>query len=161
MTIAVGHTLPSITLFTKNENEVQKFDLSKWSLNKKVVFFFVPGAFTQTCSKQHLPGFVSKRDEFAKKGVDAVACISVNDPHVMLAWGQQTDAIGKIEMLSDPRAEFATALGTVKDFGQPLGIRSKRCGFVTEGGVITYLHIEEPGELSGSSAIEMLAALDF
>ena len=152
--------MPSVVVFAKDEDGLSTRNLHEWSLGRKIVFFFVPGAFTQTCSEQHLPGFIEHSEAFMNKGADAIACLSVNDPHVMLAWGNQSGAAGKIVMLADPQAELATALGTNKDFGPPLGVRSKRCGFITNNGIVTYVHIEDPGELSGSSAIEMLAALE-
>jgi peroxiredoxin len=160
MSLQRGIQLPDVTVFTKNDDGIEAHNLKEWSRGLKIVFFCVPGAFTQTCSERHLPGFIEHRDKFSERGIDAVVCIAVNDPHVMDAWGKQVGAKGKIEMMADPLAELATALQTRKDFGIPLGVRSKRCGFITNDGLVTYSFVEEPGELTGSGAEAMLAALD-
>ena len=160
MTLQNESQLPSVKLFIKNDDGLNTLDISDWSKGKKIVFFCVPGAFTKTCSDRHLPEFIKYREKFAKKGIDAVVCIAVNDPHVMHAWGQQSNAAGKVEMMADPQAELASTLGTSKDFGIPLGTRSKRCAFITDNGVIKYCFVEAPGELTGSSAEAVLAALE-
>ena len=160
MSLQTGSQLPDVTVFTKGDDGLEAHNLNEWSQGRKIVFFCVPGAFTQTCSERHLPAFIEHREKFSEKGMDAVVCIAVNDPYVMDAWGKQVGASGKIEMMSDPQAELAMALQTSKDFGIPLGIRSKRCGFITNNGVVSYVFVEEPGELTGSSAEAMLAVLD-
>ena len=160
MSLQTGLQLPEVTVFTKSDDGLEAHNLNEWSQGRKIVFFCVPGAFTQTCSERHLPEFIEHRAKFAERGVDAVVCVAVNDPHVMHAWGKQSGATGKIEMMADPQAELAMALQTSKDFGVPLGIRSKRSGFITNDGVVSYAFVEEPGELTGSSAQAMLAALD-
>ena len=160
MPLQTGLQLPNVTVFTKSDDGLDTHNLNVWSQGRRIVFFCVPGAFTQTCSELHLPKFIECRDQFEERGVDAVVCIAVNDPYVMDAWGKQAGATGKVEMMADPQAELATALHTSKDFGSPLGIRSKRCGFITNNGIVTYAFIEEPGELTGSSAEALLAVLD-
>ena len=101
MALTVGKKLPNVSLHTKTEDSVEEINLLDWCGERRVVFFNVPGAFTQTCTNTHLPGFVRLFDTFAKKAVDVVACISVNDAHVMKAWGEQVGALGKIEMLAE------------------------------------------------------------
>jgi peroxiredoxin len=160
MKLQTGFHVPDVTVFTAGDDGLDTHNLQEWSKGRKVVFFCVPGAFTQTCSELHLPGFIELSDKFAERGVDAIVCIAVNDPYVMSAWGKQTGASDKVEMMADPQAELAMALGTNKDFGAPLGIRSRRCGFIADNGVITYAFTENPGELTGSGAEAMLAALD-
>ena len=138
MALAVGTKLPNVTIHTKTEDSVEEINLLDWCGERRVVFFYVPGAFTQTCTNTHLPGFVRLFDSFARKAVDVVACISVNDAHVMKAWGEQVGALGKIVMLADSRAELAQALGVTRDFGPVLGVRAKRCGFIADKGIIIH-----------------------
>ena len=159
MALAVGTKLPNVTIHTKTKDSVEEINLLDWCGERRVVFFYVPGAFTQTCTNTHLPGFVRLFDSFAKKAVDVVACISVNDAHVMKAWGEQVGALGKIVMLADSRAELAQALGVTRDFGPILGERAKRCGFIVDKSIVTHSFIEKPGQLTGSGAEAMLEAL--
>ena len=159
MALAVGTKLPDVTLHTKTGDSVEEISLLDWCEDRRIVFFYVPGAFTQTCTNTHLPGFVRLFDSFAKKAVDVVACISVNDAHVMKAGAEQVGALGKIEMLADSRAELAQALGVTRDFGPVLGERAKRCCFVADEGIIIHSFVEEPGQLTGSSAEAVLEAL--
>ena len=125
---------------------------------KKVVLFAVPGAFTPTCSAAHLPGFVVHVDDIKAKGVDTVACMSVNDVFVMHAWGQSANA-EHIQMLADGNGTFTEALGLVLDgSGFGMGARSKRFAMVVDDGVVTLLNVDEAA-LEGSSAEAILAAL--
>lgn len=126
---------------------------------RKVVLFAVPGAFTPTCSAYHLPGFVEHQAAMRDQGVDAIACMAVNDVWVMHAWGKSANASG-IDMLADGNGEFSRALGLERDssaFG--MGLRSQRFAMVAENGVVTQLMIEAPGEFRVSSAESVLAAL--
>jgi peroxiredoxin len=137
----------------------QPVSTDEYFAGRKVVVFAVPGAFTPTCSAKHLPGFIEHRDEFADKGVDAVACMAVNDVFVMHAWGKDANAEG-IDMLADGNGEFTAALGLEMDasaFG--MGTRSQRFALVADDGVVTQLLIEAPGEFRVSSAESVLAAL--
>jgi peroxiredoxin len=124
---------------------------------KKVVLFAVPGAFTPTCHKNHLPGFLNNADAIKKKGVDTIAVTGVNDVFVMNAWKKETGAEGKIEFLADGSADFAKALELSLDASAGgLGIRSKRYSMIVEDGVVKALNVEEaPGkaELSGADAL--------
>jgi peroxiredoxin len=125
---------------------------------KKVVLFAVPGAFTPTCSAAHLPGFVVHVDEIKAKGVDTVACMSVNDVFVMHAWGQSANA-EHIQMLADGNGTFTEALGLVLDgSGFGMGARSQRFAMIVDDGVVTLLNVDA-GALEGSSAEAILAAL--
>ncbi len=120
---------------------------------KKVVFFAVPGAFTPTCSKQHLPGYVSNAEAIKSKGVDTIACLAVNDVFVMDAWGKAQGVGDRVLLLADGNAEFVKKLGLELDaakFG--MGTRSKRFSMVVEDGVVKELNVEAPGEFKVSSA---------
>jgi len=120
---------------------------------KKVVFFAVPGAFTPTCSKQHLPGYVSNAEEIKAKGIDTIACMSVNDVFVMDAWGKAQGVGDKVLLLADGNAEFTKSLGLELDASKyGMGTRSKRFSMVVEDGVVKELNVEAPGEYKVSSA---------
>ena len=110
---------------------------------KKVVLFAVPGAFTPTCSNQHLPGFISNSATLKEKGVDLVACISVNDPFVMAAWSKDRDAAEDVLMLADGNAEFTSAIGLEMDVsGFGMGMRSQRYSMIIDNGVVSSLNVE-------------------
>jgi peroxiredoxin len=131
----------------------QPLKTDEFFAGKKVVVFALPGAFTPTCSAKHLPGFVQKADDIRHKGVDAIACVSVNDAFVMGAWGEQQGAGDKVMMLADGNGEFTRALGLEMDaskFG--MGKRSQRFSMLIDNGVVTQLNVEEPGAFSVSSA---------
>jgi peroxiredoxin len=127
---------------------------------KKVVLFAVPGAFTPTCSVQHLPGFVTNAGNLKEKGVDIVACISVNDPFVMGAWGKDRSAGEEVLMLADGNAEFTSAVGLEMDgSGFGLGKRSQRYAMIIDDGVVSTLNVESGPSVDVSSAEAILAAL--
>ena len=127
---------------------------------KKVVLFAVPGAFTPTCHKNHLPGFLTNADKIKAKGIDTIAVTGVNDVFVMDAWKKNTAAEGKIEFLADGSAKFAQALGLSVDLGERgLGTRSQRYAMVVEDGVIKHLFVEKPGSFEVSSAENVLKNL--
>jgi peroxiredoxin len=160
MTIAVGDAIPDVELRTmagKSPEAVRSLDV----LGKgKVVLFAVPGAFTPTCSDYHLPGFVHRADEFLAKGVDTVACISVNDPFVMGAWGRDQKVGDRVLMLADGNGEFTKAMGLDADMsGAGLGPRSQRYAAVIEDGTVTALFVEPERGLNVSSAESVLGAL--
>src|SRR6476469_2988130 len=126
---------------------------------KKLVLFAVPGAFTPTCSEKHLPGFVAHFDEFRHKGIE-VACMSVNDPFVMQAWGQSQHVPAELLMLADGNAEFTRALGLEMDASAyGMGTRSRRFALYAEDGVVKNVFVEAPGEFRVSSAAHMLEQL--
>ena len=115
MTIQVGDTLPSINLTTMTAEGPKPVSMTELSAGKKVVLFAVPGAFTPTCSVQHLPGFLEKNNDLKEKGVDIIACVSVNDPFVMSAWGADRQVGDDVLMLSDGNGEFTAAIGLEMD----------------------------------------------
>jgi glutaredoxin/glutathione-dependent peroxiredoxin len=160
MTIQVGDKIPNVTLMKATSEGPQPVDTDSFFSGRKVAIFSVPGAFTPTCSARHLPGFVEKADELRSKGVDEVACVSVNDAFVMGAWGQQAGAEGKVTMLADGNGEFAQAVGLTMDgskFG--MGQRGQRWAAIVDDGVVSDLNVEEPGAFSVSSAEFMLGRL--
>jgi peroxiredoxin len=159
MSISVGNRIPDSVLSQMTENGPQPINTVDYFAGRKIVLFSVPGAFTPTCSAHHLPGFIEHSEEFADLGVDAIACIAVNDVFVMHAWGKSAGAEG-IDMLADGNGDFAQALGLDNDasaFG--MGIRSKRFALVAEDGIVTHLLIEAPGEYRVSSADYVLSIL--
>ncbi len=160
MTIQVGDHIPNVTLMKATSEGPQPVDTESFFAGRKVAIFSVPGAFTPTCSARHLPGFVEKADELRAKGVDEVACVSVNDAFVMGAWGQQAGAEGKVTMLADGNGELAEAVGLTMDgskFG--MGRRGQRWSAIVDDGVVRELNVEEPGAFSVSSAEFLLNQL--
>jgi len=159
MTISVGDPIPDSLISQMSENGPQPIRTSDYFAGRKIILFSVPGAFTPTCSAYHLPGFVEHIDAFAEFGVDAIACIAVNDVFVMHAWGKSANAKG-IDMLADGNGDFATALGLDSDasaFG--MGKRSRRFALVADNGTVTHLMVEAPGEFRVSSAENVLSTL--
>jgi peroxiredoxin len=159
MRIQTGDRVPLSVLSQMSENGPQAVKTTDYFAGRKVVLFSVPGAFTPTCSAYHLPGYIKHGDEFSVKGVDAIACMSVNDVFVMHAWGKSAGADG-IDMLADGNGEFARAMGLELDgtaFG--MGHRSQRFALVAEDGIVTQLMVEAPGEFRVSSAESVLASL--
>ncbi len=160
MTIKVGDEIPSIVLQQKTADGVQPINTDDLFKGKRVVLFAVPGAFTPTCSAKHLPGFVQNADALKKKGVDAVACVAVNDAFVMEAWGKSQNADGKVMMLADGSAHFAKALGLDLDLmDKGLGMRSQRYAMVVNDGKVEKLFVEQGGKFEVSSAEHVLSEL--
>ena len=158
MTIQAGDRLPETTL-NKIGDGVEIVDTRSLFDGQKVVLFAVPGAFTPTCSERHLPGFVERFEDFRAKGVD-VACVSVNDPFVMQAWGQSQNVPEGLLMLADGNGDFTRALGLEMDASAyGMGTRSKRFALYAEDGVVKQLHVEAPGEFRVSSADYVLEHL--
>lgn len=159
MTIEVGETIPDVPLAIATSDGPQPTTSGEYFKGKKVALFAVPGAFTPTCSARHLPSYVDKASELKAKGVDEIACISVNDPFVMAAWGER-DGSNDITMIADGNGQFADALGLVMDgsrFG--MGKRSQRYSMVVNDGVVESLNVEAPGEYRASSAEHLLEQL--
>jgi glutaredoxin/glutathione-dependent peroxiredoxin len=157
MTIQVGDRLPDATFMTPGANGPEPVTTQDVFAGKTVALFAVPGAFTPTCDARHLPGFRDKAAELKAKGVDLIACTSVNDVFVLKAWGQASDA-GDIKMLADGNGDFARALGLEMDgsrFG--MGKRSQRYAMLVEDGVVKRLDVEQGGAFEVSSADYMLA----
>ncbi len=160
MAIKVGDKIPSAILMEMKGGTPQPVKTDEFFAGKKVAVFALPGAFTPTCSAKHLPGFIQHADELKAKGVDSIACVSVNDAFVMGAWGEQQGAGGKVAMLADGNGDFTRAVGLEMDaskFG--MGKRSQRYSLVAENGVVTLLNVEEPGAFAVSSADHMLKKL--
>lgn len=156
--IEQGNTLPEGTLSQLTSDGMQQHSTSELFANKKVVLFAVPGAFTPTCSEAHLPGFVVLADQLQAKGVDLIACISVNDAFVLAAWGKSQNA-SEIMMLADGDASFTKAMGLEMDTAGFGGIRSQRYAMVIDNGVVTTLNVEKQGEFEASTAEAILAVL--
>jgi peroxiredoxin len=166
MTIQIGDRLPEATLYETTEFgeacpvSPQKVSVSEASKGKRIVLFGLPGAFTPTCSAQHVPGYVKELGALKGKGVDEVWCISVNDGFVMAAWGKQLGAIGKVRMLGDGSADFAKKLGLELDLVQNgMGVRVKRFSMLVDDGVVKQLNVEAPGKFEVSDAGTMLKQL--
>lgn len=159
MSISIGDRIPLSQLRIMREEGSETIDTESYFKNRKVVMFSVPGAFTPTCSISHLPGFISRVEQFHAKNVDAIACVSVNDVFVMNAWGKSAGA-DNIDMLADGNGDFAAALGLELDataFG--MGMRSQRFVLVADDGIVTHLFIEAPGEFKVSAADYVLSNL--
>ena len=160
MAITVGDRIPEVSLRKMGAEGPTTVNSAEVLGTGKVVLFAVPGAFTPTCSDYHLPGFVIRADELSAKGVDTVACISVNDAFVMGAWGESQNVGDSVLLLADGNAEFAKAVGLELDgTGFGMGVRSQRYAMVLEDGVVTYLGVEPGPGLSVSGADAVLAAL--
>ncbi|MGH9046072.1 MAG: peroxiredoxin [Acidimicrobiales bacterium] len=161
MAISVGDSIPDVQLRTMTDEGPKPVSSSDVLGKGKVVVFAVPGAFTPTCSDHHLPGFVVRADEIRAKGVDTIACVSVNDPFVMGAWAKDQGTGDNVMMLADGNGEFTKALGLELDgTGFGLGLRSQRYAAILEGGVVTSLFVEPGTGLDVSSAESVLAALN-
>ena len=159
MTISIGDRIPNVVMNQMSADGPAELSSEELFSGKKVVLFALPGAFTPTCSKSHLPGFVANADKIKAKGVDDIVCLSVNDAWVMDAWGKAQNA-DEIHMVADGSANFTQAVGLVLDRTQAgLGIRSQRYAMIVEDGVVKALHVEEPGKFEKSSAEAILAEL--
>ncbi len=159
MTIQVGDRLPDVPLTIATADGPQSTSSNEFFRGKRVALFAVPGAFTPTCSARHLPSFVEKAAELKARGIDEIACISVNDPFVMAAWNER-DGSSDITMLCDGNGEFAEATGLAMDaskFG--MGKRSQRYSMILNDGVVEQLNVEAPGEYRASSAEHLLDQL--
>ena len=157
MALSVGDTIPDVKLMTLTAEGLKPVQSGEVLGTGKVVLFAVPGAFTPTCSDHHLPGFVLQADEILAKGVDRIACIAVNDPFVMNAWGNAQGTGDKITMLADGNGDFATSAGLELDLtGIGLGKRTQRYAAILQDGVVQELFVEtNPGgvDVSGSDAV--------
>ena len=160
MTIKVGDTIPSMKLMMATAEGPKEVSTDEIFKGKKVVLFGVPGAFTPTCSARHLPGFVENAESFRAKGVDAVACVAVNDAFVMNAWAKDQQVDQKLVMLADGSGAFTKAMGLELDLvGRGMGVRSQRFALIAENGKVTHLAVEPPGGFDVSKAESVLAAL--
>jgi len=134
------------------------FDIETATAGKKIALFALPGAYTPTCSAQHVPGYVAKADELKAAGVDEIWCVSVNDAFVMGAWGRDQKSLGKVRMMADGSADFAKATGLTLDLNaRGMGLRSQRYSMLVVDGVVKTLNVEAPGKFEVSDAATMLA----
>jgi peroxiredoxin len=160
MAIAVGDKIPDVRVMTSGPKGPTHVQTGQVLGSGKVVLFAVPGAFTPTCSDFHLPSYVIRHDELKAKGVDTVACISVNDPFVMAAWGESQHVGDLVLLLADGNGEFTKAVGLEMDgSGFGLGIRSQRYAMVIEDGVVTTLNVEPGPGMTVSAADAILEVL--
>ena len=160
MAIQLGDKVPSASLRRMTAEGPKEISTDELFKGKKVALFAVPGAFTPTCSARHLPGFVDKAGDIKGKGVDTIACLSVNDAFVMDAWGKAQNCSDKVEMLADGNGDFTRALGLELDATKNgLGMRSKRYSMIVEDGVVKQLNVEAPGAFEVSSADYMLSRI--
>jgi peroxiredoxin len=160
MTIQVGDKLPEATFKIMGEDGPRTISSEELFRGKRVGLFAVPGAFTPTCSARHLPGFRDEADKLKSKGLDTIACVSVNDVFVMDAWGKSQEVGGKVLMLADGNGEFTRALGLEMDgTGFGMGSRSQRYSMIVNDGVVEKLNVEQPGQFEVSSANYMLELL--
>ncbi len=157
MPIQIGDKIPAAEFISFNADGQIKLTTEQIFKGKKVVLFGVPGAFTPTCSMNHLPGFIQHMGEIKAKGVDTIVCTAVNDPHVMKAWSKHTGADDKILMLADGNAAFAKAIGLEVDLTAPgMGLRSKRYSMVVEDGLVKQLNVEDKSGVNVSGAETIL-----
>lgn len=156
--INAGAQIPVVQLTTVLNGETANISSDQFFAGKKIVLFALPGAFTPTCSASHLPGYVVKADELFAKGVDVIACLSVNDSFVMKAWAESQNA-EKITMIADGGADFTKALGLEMETGSFGGTRSQRYAMVVDNGIVSTLKVEKPKTFEVSSAEAMLEIL--
>ena len=160
MSIKVGDRIPNVTLSHMTADGPADISTDEIFAGKKVVLFALPGAFTPTCSAAHLPGFVVHNDQIKAKGVDTIACLSVNDAFVMGAWGEAQNVENSILMLADGSASFTQAIGLELDLtGANFGVRSQRYALIAEDGVVTHLNVEEGSDFSVSNAETIISLL--
>jgi glutaredoxin/glutathione-dependent peroxiredoxin len=160
MTIKVGDHIPSTTLMQMKDGGPKPVPTDDLFRGKKVALFALPGAFTPTCSAKHLPGFIQQAGALKAKGIDAIACLSVNDAFVMGAWGDAQGTGDTVMMLADGNGDFTRAVGLELDgtkFG--MGKRSQRYSMVVDNGVVTVLNVEAPGAFEVSSAEHLLSQI--
>jgi len=160
MAIQIGDKLPTVDLQLMGADGVVTISSDELFKGKKVVLFALPGAFTPTCSAKHLPGYVDSADDISSRGVDLIACLSVNDAFVMDAWGKQHNVEDRVMMLADGSAHFTRAIGLDLDLdARGMGIRSQRYAMVINDAVVETLNVEAPAKFEVSDAQTILASL--
>ena len=159
MSVKIGDPIPNVEVMVKDADGIDTVNLSVFAAGRNIVIFVVPGAFTPTCSAKHVPSFLAHYDALGAAGIDAIACLSVNDAHVMKAWGDDQDVGDKITMMADIRGTAADALGLLVDMGPVMGARAGRAAFVVEKGIFTQVLIEAPAVYEVSSAEHVLEAI--
>ncbi len=159
MQIQEGSLIPDEELHVKIPDAVDVFSTIDYFANSKVVMFSLPGAFTPICTKEHVPGYVEKFEEFKNKGVNKIACLSVNDAHVMKAWADHLKTENKVDLLADPHGKFSEALGLLKSHGKLLGMRARRSALIAVDGQITHFFVEKKGAFEVSKAEYVLSCV--
>ena len=160
MSIEIGQKIPNTTVYVMGDSGPESHETAQLFADKKIVLFALPGAFTPTCSRSHLPGYIDQFEAFAQKGVDQIICLSVNDAWVMDAWGKVQGADGKVTMVGDGNGDLSRELGFLVDMsGSGFGERSIRYAMIIENGVVTRLNVEAPREFKISDAGTMLQLL--
>ena len=160
MSINIGDKVPNINFTTMTADGPASMGYDELFSGKRVALFSVPGAFTPTCSLQHLPGFIEKASQLTEKGIDTIACMAVNDVFVMDAWGKSQDAGDKVLMLADGNGDFTSAIGLELDAsGFGMGNRAQRFSLVINDGVVEIINIEDGGEFRVSSCDFMIDQL--
>ena len=160
MTISVGERMPAGSFGVMTDAGPGSLSTDELFSGRKVLFITVPGAFTPTCSAKHLPGILDSAGELAARGIDAIACMAVNDLFVMHAWGKDLGAIGNVTMLADGNADYTRALGLENDSTRwGMGIRSRRAAIIVDDGRVTHVAVDEPGQCDISAGRAILAAI--
>ncbi len=160
MVIGVGERIPDVTLRTVVDDALREISMAAYCRNRVVVMFAVPGAFTPACSARHLPGCLERRADFTARGVEAVACLAVNDAFVMSAWALRERLERRIDLLADGNADFSRAVGLTQDLSAlGLGVRSLRYAMTLNSGVVQNLFVDPPGAFEVSAAEHVLANL--
>jgi len=160
MAISVGDRIPNVELAVMGKDGPESVSTDEIFNGKKVVLFALPGAFTPTCSAAHLPGYVVHNDAIKAKGVDTIACLSVNDAFVMGAWGESQNVEDNIMMLADGSAAFTEAVGLTLDLtARNMGVRSQRYAMIVDDSVVTHLNVEEGPNFEVSNAESIIALL--
>ena len=159
MSVKIGDTFPSGVFVSKDSDGIKHIYIEEYFESSTVVLFALPGAFTPTCSAKHLPGYIKYYQDIKNKGVDIIACMAVNDPHVMRAWGIANEVEGKIDMLSDSDCSVSQSLGLDMNFGRIMGHRSRRFAMIIEDNVIKKSFVEEVGAFEVSTAENILKNL--
>jgi peroxiredoxin len=156
--IQTGEKLPSVPVKFVTADGVADADSAEILGTDRVVLFAVPGAFTPTCDTSHLPGFVGSADRIRAAGIDRIVCAAVNDHHVVKAWAERSEALGKVDFVADAHGRFAEALGLAKDFGD-LGRRFARFAMIIDHGVVRHLFVQDVKGVTVSGAPAILLAL--
>jgi len=160
MSIQVGERIPSLTLQHKTDDTVSDISTDDIFAGKRVVLFALPGAFTPTCSAAHLPGYVVMADALKEKGIDSIVCLSVNDAHVMKAWGEDQNVDDRVMMIADGSGHFTRAVGLEHDrSASGMGLRSQRYAMVVNDCVVKLLNLEAPTKFEVSDAETILSSL--
>ncbi|WP_198377466.1 peroxiredoxin [Neoroseomonas rubea] len=160
MPISVGDAIPAVKVMQATAEGPKEIDTAEFFKGRTVVLFGVPGAFTPTCSAKHMPSFLENADALKAKGVDAIACMAVNDVFVMGAWGKDQGAGDAVAMIADGSAAFTKAMGLEFDLtARGLGVRCQRFALVAKDGKVTHIAVEAPGAFEVSSGQAVLAAL--